>query len=281
MKKIAIIGTENSHASAFARLLQGRDDVSIIGAYGTEAEANKKFHENFGIDCSATSPADFAGNVDGIMITSRKGSTHFESALPYLTEGMTVFIDKPITISTLEASKIGEVSEKNNVKLCGGSCLKYAPALKSLSKTILQTNEKVCAAQFCAPVEMESPHDGFFFYAQHLVEMCLAIFGNNVKSVFAIRNNEKLAAVLNYGSFCATLSFGCNIYTASITFENFEKHTEIKNVIRLYGNELSYFLSLLRGKELKYSAKDVIYPVFVLDAIYRSYNEGCEITLSV
>ena len=194
------------------------------------------------------------------------------------------FITPKKTKIVTPATRTTTISSGNQLQIIPSASPKPPNRLtifESLSKTILQTNEKVCAAQFCAPVEMESPHDGFFFYAQHLVEMCLAIFGNNVKSVFAIRNNEKLAAVLNYGSFCATLSFGCNIYTASITFENFEKHTEIKNVIRLYGNELSYFLSLLKGKELKYSAKDVIYPVFVLDAIYRSYNEGCEITLSV
>lgn len=279
MKKIAIIGTENSHASAFATLLQGNESFKITGAFGTDSEANDRFYEKFAIDCSAPSPDAFVGQVDGVMVTSRKGSTHFESVLPYLTSGMTVFIDKPITVSVNEAMKLVELSEKNGVKLCGGSCLKYAEPLLRMRRSVGTTDETVSSASFCAPLDIESPHDGFFFYAQHLVEMCLTVFGNRVKSVYAIRNADKVTAILNYGDFSATLAFGGNIYTASVTFQNVEKHTTVNNVVKLYANELSYFLSLLNGGKMKYSCSDVVYPVIILNAIYDSFTQKREIEI--
>ena len=279
MKKIAIIGTENSHASAFANLLANNEKVKIIGAFGTEPEANQRFSEKFGIDCSAASAADFADEVDGVMITSRKGSTHFDSALPYLTEGKTVFIDKPITVDVDQSLTLARIAKENNVKLCGGSCIKYSEVLAKLKREIARTEEDVCAANFCAPVELESPHDGFFFYAQHLVEMCLSIFGNGVKTVYAVRCGDKVCATLNYGSFAATLSFGSNIYHTTIVFRNFERHANINNVVKLYANELNYFLSLLGGRKMRYSYDEVIFPVIILNAINDSFRTGKEIAV--
>lgn len=260
-------------------MLQGNENVKIIGAFGTDTEANARFYEKFSIDCSSPSPDAFVGQVDGVMVTSRKGSTHFESVIPYLTSGMTVFVDKPITVSTDEALKLSELSEKNEVKLCGGSCLKYANSLIRLSRAIARSDEDICSAAFCAPLDIESPHDGFFFYAQHLVEMCLSVLGNRVKSVYAMRNIDKVTAILNYGDFSATLAFGCNIYTASVTFRNFEKHATVNNVVRLYANELSYFLSLLNGGKMKYSCSEVVYPVIILNAIYDSFTQNREIRI--
>lgn len=280
MKKIAIIGTENSHASAFASLLEKNKKVKIIGAFGTDKDANARFESRFGVDCSASSADAFEGLVDGVMITSRYGSTHFESVLPYLRHGMTVFIDKPITVKNDEALEIARISEANGVKLCGGSCLKFAPSLKFLRRSVEASTEPVCTAAFGAPLDINSPYDGFFFYSQHLVEMCLSVLGNDVRSVIASRNRDKVTALLNYGDFTATLSFASNIYTASVTFENGEKHTEVNNVTRLYANELSYFLSLLGGGKMKYSYADIIYPVKLLNAIFDSYTLGREIVIS-
>lgn len=279
MKKIAIIGTENSHASAFASLLSESKNVKIIGAFGTDPNANQAFSSKFGIDCSATSAADFAGLVDGVMITSRDGHSHFASALHYMVAGMTVFIDKPITISVGEAKRLADLSSLSGAKLCGGSCLKYSEEISELRSLANARPSGICGASFCAPVEMESPYGGFFFYAQHLVEMCVSVLGENVISVFAKRTSSGVSVLLNYGDFCASLFFGSDIYTATLTFGSYDRHVEIKNVTDLYADELSYFISLLNGEEPKYSPRSVIYPVIILDAINRSFNENREILL--
>ncbi len=278
MKKIAIIGTENSHASAFADMLKTNTDVTVIGAFGTDKDANTRFTERFGIDCSSSSDA-FVDEADGVMITSRRGSTHFESALPYLKKGKTVFIDKPITVNTEQSVQLAAIAENNGAKLCGGSCLKYADSLLRLKKEIEKSNEQICAATLCAPVELESPYDGFFFYSQHLVEMCLTVFGSNVKSVHATRNDDKICAVLNYGNFSVSLFFGSNIYRANIVFQNYERRASVTNILKLYRAELNYFVSLLNGNEMKHTYHDVIFPVLILNAIFKSFTNGCEVLI--
>lgn len=279
MKRIAIIGTENSHASAFASLLAENSTVKIIGAFGTDPNANRTFSEKFGIDCSAASAGDFAGLADGVMITSRDGKSHFESALPYMVAGSTVFIDKPITISVHEAKRLADLAALSGAKLCGGSCLKYSAGITGLRKLAEAEPSDICGASFCAPVEMDSPYSGFFFYAQHLVEMCTAVLGENIVSVYAKRTPTKASVLLNYGNFCASLFFGSDIYTATLTLRSHDRHTEIKNVTALYANELSYFVSLLNGGKPKFSPQSVIYPVIILNAISRSFTENKEIIL--
>ena len=61
IKRIAILGTENSHAQAFTNLIRTCPELTLIGAYGTEPAANERFSVNFGVPC-VTDPAAFIVN---------------------------------------------------------------------------------------------------------------------------------------------------------------------------------------------------------------------------
>ena len=84
IRRIAVLGTENSHALAFANLIRTCPELTLVGAFGAEPAANERFSSTFGVPC-VTDPAAFAGRVDGVMVTARNGSTHLELARPYLT----------------------------------------------------------------------------------------------------------------------------------------------------------------------------------------------------
>ena len=88
--KIAILGTENSHAYAFANLVKNNakyKDVEIVGVYGYDENANKKLVDEGLVSYVAKDPHEFVGKVDGIMVTARHGDHHHEYALPYVKEG--------------------------------------------------------------------------------------------------------------------------------------------------------------------------------------------------
>jgi len=92
MYRIAILGTENSHALTFAKLinLPGADgkkpfpDMDVIGVYGDD-ESAKAVTREAGVRYIAESPDEFVGRVDAVMVTARKGSLHFPYAKPYRT----------------------------------------------------------------------------------------------------------------------------------------------------------------------------------------------------
>ena len=204
IKRIAILGTENSHAQAFTNLIRTCPELTLIGAYGTEPAANERFSVNFGVPC-VTDPAAFVGIADGVMITARNGATHLELARPYLTPGTAVFVDKPLCGTVADTEELLRLAERNGVLLSGGSCLQYAPSLLRLRNKVNASRADVIGASFSAPVEPESPYGGFLFYAPHLVQMCLTVLGNEIRTVRAIRQGNHITALLEYADCCASL----------------------------------------------------------------------------
>ena len=80
MKKIVILGCENSHATKFLSFLTTEErfaDIKVIGVYSEEAEAAEKLNTEFGVPVMASYDAA-VGQVDGVIITARHGAKHYE-----------------------------------------------------------------------------------------------------------------------------------------------------------------------------------------------------------
>ena len=105
MKRIAILGCENSHANAFLKFIREREefsDVEVVGVYSDQKEAAEKLKEQFGVPVLEDYD-DAVGQLDGLIITARHGDNHYKYAKPYIDSGIPMFIDKPITVSEAEA----------------------------------------------------------------------------------------------------------------------------------------------------------------------------------
>ena len=105
MKKIAILGCENSHADAFLKAIRENEEfgnIEVVGVYSVELEEAQKLQEKYGV-AILSDYADAVGKVDGVVITARHGDNHYKYAKPYIESGIPMFIDKPITNSEEEA----------------------------------------------------------------------------------------------------------------------------------------------------------------------------------
>jgi len=99
MKKIVILGCENSHADMFLRFWKENpkySDVEVIGVYSDECEAAEKLAAQFSVPVMETYDAA-VGKVDGVIVTARHGDNHYKYAKPYIASGVPMFIDKPVT----------------------------------------------------------------------------------------------------------------------------------------------------------------------------------------
>ena len=186
MRKIAILGCENSHANNFLKFIKEKEefsDVEVVGVYSDDITACEKLRDTFGVPI-LDSFTDALGKIDGLIITARHGDNHYKYAKPYIASGIPMFIDKPITISEEEAVEFMKDLKAAGTRISGGSSLKFADGVIELKKDFLSdAGGKTLGGYVRAPYQSENQYGGFYFYAQHLIETVCEIFGRFPLSV--------------------------------------------------------------------------------------------------
>ena len=281
MKRIAILGCENSHADAFLKCIKEKEkfrDVSVIGVYSDDSSAAEKLNEKFGVPIME-SYAEAVGKIDGLVITARHGDKHYKFAKPYIESGIPMFIDKPITINEDEAVEFMRELKMRGVRICGGSSLKQDEFVRKLKNE--RENElggKTLGGYVCAPYQSENEHGGFYFYAQHLVEMVCEIFGRYPMSVTARKNGSQIHVLFHYTDYdCVGLFCDRNyIYYASRMSERGTSSFDIPATNEWFEREFCEFYKLLSGGEQTTTYKDIAAPVFIMNAIDRALKSGRE-----
>jgi hypothetical protein len=126
------------------------------------------------------------------------------------------------------------------------------------------------------PFYFDSPYGGFYFYAQHLVEIMTTIFGEEVSSIFAERSGDELTFIARYDTFTVTGKYieGCKYYSASVYGSESMMCEQLTGYGESFKNEMNDMLSLLRGNGMKKSRTDFVKPVYIMNAILRSLDSG-------
>ena len=281
MKRIAILGCENSHANAFLREIRENAayaDVQVVGVYSDDAEAAQKLHDAFDVPVLAHY-ADAAGQIDGLIITARHGDNHYKYAKPYLGSGIPMFVDKPITVSEQDAREFAAELAKNRVRVSGGSSLGQDTYVVQLRKAAVeQSGGRTLGGFVRAPYQSVNAYGGFYFYAQHLVEMVCEIFGRFPISVTAKQNGDCIHVLFHYENFdCMGLFCDNNYhYAACRMFESGTECYAIPSTDEWFAREFAEFYGLLGGNPSPLCYAEFFSPVFIMNAIDRSLQSGRE-----
>ena len=281
--KIAILGTENSHAYAFASLIKNDPKyagIEIVGVYGYDAAANKKLLDEGLAPYAAKNPHEFLGKVDGIMVTARHGDHHHEYALPYIRQGVPAFIDKPFTVGLHKAAELIKAAKKSGALLCGGSSLKYMDEAKPLAR--FAKKYKPVGGNVTAPINMVNPYGGFYFYAQHLIEILFTVFGTDIMSVYAKNHgsNNRISVIFDYGSFDVTAQFYDSYeYTATVYAKEGSLRGATMDVTYCYELELDEFVKMVNTGIMPHRYEDLVRPLKLMHFIEDSYTRKKEITV--
>lgn len=277
MKKVAILGCENSHADGFLQYIKDNPslDVEVVGIYSDEQEPVERLSKQFDVP-ALKNYDECVGMVDGIIVTARHGDNHYKYAKPYIKSGIPMFIDKPATISEDEAVVFAKELKANNVKITGGSCCKYFDRV-ILQKQMVESGSygKVKSAFFRAPMEYDSEYGGFYFYSQHMVQMVCEIYGYYPQSVMATKNGDTVSVIIKYDGLSVTGTYVDETYKYYCV-ANFENMTEAGECIfdGVFEKEFEEYFSVLKGAEQKCSYKDFFAPVYIMNAMMRSIKSG-------
>jgi predicted dehydrogenase len=283
MKKIAILGCENSHASNFLDFIYNTDkyrDVEVVGVYSNEPDTAKALNEKFGVKV-LENYTDAIGQIDGLVITARHGDLHYEYAKPYLDSGIPMFIDKPLTIKESDAVEFMNELKARGIKVSGGSSLKHDIGVKTLKSERENLVDGETLGGFVrAPLNADNIYGGFYFYAPHLVEVVSEIFGRYPVSVKAERQGKVTNVKFNYENYTANgvfvddnyVYYACRMADKSVKGMNLESTKEHN----WFESEFDEFYALLGGAESPVSYEDLFSSVFVMNAIDRSLASGKE-----
>lgn len=274
MYKVAILGCENSHANSFLKLIQQGEypDFDVIGVYSEDIAAAEKLKDTFGVPVMENFDS-LVGQVDGIMVTARHGDNHYKYAKPYLDSGIPMFIDKPITCTDADSIAFMQEAKAKGVRLCGGSTCAHLDETLELAEMVRQnTCGELRGGSIVCPYYANSPYGGFHFYAQHLVDVVLSIFGTEAVRIRAEKTDGALSMTVQYPSFHVQGTYvnSANYYSVSVYGAKSVCTKELTFGVTSFRHEMDDMLHLLQGGEMKMSYDRFVLPVFIINTIERA-----------
>lgn len=226
--KIGIIGSDNSHAGAFSKAINidklTGQDIQVSHIWGMNANETKLKASEGNIPYIVQKPEEMLKQVDAIMIVLRHGGLHLEYAKPFLEAGIPVFIDKPLSCSTVDARKILEFADKKEVPLTSFSMVRYDSAIQNLKQNLPGIGKTWTGDVAGVITPNVNEYGGMIFYGIHTTELMLEIFGYGVEKIYATHQNENTIAIASYQNAVVTMHFmGQSSYLFSVTVHGKEK----------------------------------------------------------
>lgn len=291
MFKLGIIGSDNTHADAFAKLLNFPDektgeflfpDFKVTSIFGLDKKRTEEVATNGKIDTIVEKPEDMMGKVDAVMVVFRHGDLHMKYALPYIEAGVTTWIDKPFTVKREDALTIFKAAQKHNTLISGGSSLKHVYDVHMIKSAVENGSRigKVKTAVINYSASLTSEYAGLFFYGPHLSEMTLKAFGYDAKSVFARENNGCITAILQYDKYQITMNFLPESWQ-SLAILYGDKGVMVReiDITGCYKLEFDRFAELMRTKKPVETYDELYAPVDLLNCIMESLETKKEVEI--
>lgn len=255
------------------------DDIRVTAVWGETDESAVRLSERCNIPQIVKTPEEMLGKVDAVMVLLRKGSLHKRYAMPFLSEGTAVWVDKPFSIGIQDALDMVNCAEEHGSLLAGGSTCKYCPDVLKLRHEFLdlQKKDRVISGAFNFPGEIDSPYDGIYFYGGHAAEMLTTIFGNDVRSVKADVHHKNVVALFRYDTFTVTVNFSevtdfyGQIYAPSRVV------VQRMDISSVYRRGFDRFVRALRTKQLQEPLESLVRPVLLLNALDEAIQTGKEV----
>lgn len=291
MFRIGILGSDNSHALAFSKLVNIPDektgefafpDARVTSIFGLDKKRTEEVARDGKIEFIAEKPEDLMDRVDAVMVVFRHGDLHAEYALPFIEAGIPAWIDKPFTIRISDAKRLIEAAEKNNTLLTGGSTCKYAYDVLMLKNAVENQQDKIglVSAALNFPADPKSEYGGIFFYGPHMAEMLMTIFGYDVQSVTATEKNGNIVAVAKYDQYQVVLNFAQSVSNYYAVLYGAKK-TIIReiDISIIYKLGFAEFINMLRAGRRPFELNKLLAPTVLLHAVSEALKTGREVFL--
>lgn len=288
--RIGMIGLDTSHAGAFTKLLNTPSNPhhvsggTIVKAFpgGSDRMAvsrdrvgtfTDEMRDTFHIDIVDSAEAA-AADVDAVMLTSVDGRQHLEQFEAISTNGIPVFIDKPIAASVADAKAIFERAEATGSPVMSCSSIRYAAGIDELG-----AGKETLGCIAAGPVAILEDFPAYFWYGIHTAEVLFSKMGSGCREVSVTANEKadvitgtwddgRTAAIYGY-RFDGVYAFEATVYTGDGA-----EHGVAASDPPYYARLLPHILSFFRSGTPAISPSETIEIAAFLEAANVARESG-------
>jgi len=278
MYRIGIVGSDNSHAITFSRMINDPNNpfhvegFKVTHIFGLNNDRNREVAKKGGIENIVSDPLEMMGKVDCVFIEFRDGALHLKYARPFIERGIPLFIDKPLAASVEDAEKIVSLAKKYNTLLTSFSILRFSDEVLEVKKNL----ENIIYLTITGPGDPDSIYSGLIFYGIHVAEIIDTIIGYRSGKIYALRKGKNISALFDINKPpIINIRISNNIphkFSIEMLTKNERKSLDIENYNKYYRRGLKKIKEMLDKNIWPIKPENMIYPIKIIDAIKKSYT---------
>ena len=288
MLRIGIVGAENSHTVAIAKLVnieKRLPGVQVTHLWGETRALARQAAEAGQIPTIVGHPREMVGAVDAAAVDHRHGKFHLPAAWPLLEAKIPLFIDKPFCYRKAEGHRFLARAGELGVPVCSFSTLPKQAAFAALKKQAGKLG-RIYAVVSTGPCDIKSKWGGIFFYGIHQVDMIVRLLGGQV--VYAQVNQgagkNHTATLTCQNGAVATLNLigeGSAPFHLSVVGEKgrFDQCIDFDQSPYLTG--VKEFVRMFRTGKTGETAQTMLGPVAILEALEKSIGRRQRVRVSL
>lgn len=277
---VGIIGAENSHSKAIAKILNVEKKIKGISVdylWGETEVFAKDTAEEGKIPNIVKKPKDMLGKVDAVLVDHRHPKYHLDAVRPFVEQGIPTFVDKPFCFKPEKGADFLKLARKSGAPVTSFSVVPMQASFRKFKKAIEQIGTVVAGSTY-GPCDLNSKWGGVFFYGIHQVEMALMAFGYDVKSVLITKNGNGATGQLMYtDGKIVTMNLvkeGAPRFGISAIGSEKAIHSNLPMDKSPYLSGVKTFCAMFKSRVEPIPHDLILRPVQVLDALARSKKSG-------
>ena len=280
MLSIGIVGAENSHTAAIAKVCNIDKAVSarVAMVWGETAAYAKTAAEAGHIPMIVKDWRDMLGKVDGVMMDHRHPDPHFEVAKFYLSHGVPCFVDKPFTYTLAQGKELCALAKKKGVPVTSFSTIPLADDFQDHKKALRDLG-KISHFASSGPADLKSKWGGVFFYGIHQVDAVIEALGTDIDSVELQKHGKEGLGILRYKDGpivtmnCIAPGGSSSFHWSAVGANGIVDWTHGKDPSPYLKGAKTFTRMFKTGKE-PIEHRRMLAPVAVLAALQKSLDQG-------
>lgn len=285
MLNIGMVGVNTSHADAFSRIFNGReneaprlDSGKVVSIWGDDPERVATLAETHRIETTVGDPAEMIGSVDAVLVVDDTGggARHAELARPFLEAGLPVFVDKPMTTAYADAVALFDLAEAHNAPLLSCSALRFAVEIEA-------AQGELAAIGTLSSIVSVGPGD-WFYYGVHAVELLVVVAGTGASWVYRHALPDKDITVVGYehgpAAVVETLRDAAYVFHLTAFGADGFASVHVEDAMGFYSNTMQAFATMAGTGVSPLRREQTLEVIAILEAGNRSAERGERVAVS-